>query len=193
MQSVVLRPGSGHLAASASHAPRPCRVRRRPPAARAVVPPPRRPPASRPASSESSPCVAATRISRWTSLRSSATAYGMRMKRDHRVVRHEAPGMAFLQRVLELRAAAGNPDRRRGRASRCSSPAPSAGSPRHWACARPRRRRRRRPDRRRAPACSASATQSSNAQFMPWPWNGTIACAASPISTARSSRCQRSR
>ena len=28
---------------------------------------------------------------------------------------------------------------------------------------------------------------------MPWPWNGTIACAASPSSTARSSRCQRSR
>ncbi|CAM5294669.1 hypothetical protein RLIN73S_05125 [Rhodanobacter lindaniclasticus] len=38
---------------------------------------------------------------------------------------------------------------------------------------------------------SASTTVSSKPQFMPWPWNGTIACAASPISRARPSRCQR--
>ena len=41
-------------------------------------------------------------------------------------------------------------------------------------------------------ACASSSRQSSNAQFMPWPWNGVIACAASPISSSRSSTDQRS-
>ena len=41
----------------------------------------------------------------------------------------------------------------------------------------------------------SSARQSSKAQFMPWPWKGTMAWAASPSSTARPSirqRCRRS-
>ena len=74
--------------------------------------------------------------------------------------------------------------RARCRASRCSSRAPSARWPSVFGPARVLERREQRSASRRATPSSASSTrQSSKAEFMPWPWNGTIACAASPSSS----------
>ena len=87
---------------------------------------------------------------------------------------------------------AGRPGRARCRASRRSSPAPSARSPRHSAGGVARSAANTVDQSSRPCSSSASATQSSKAQFMPWPWNGTIACAASPSSSTRPPTCQRS-
>ena len=89
------------------------------------------------------------------------------------------------------RASAGNRHRRRDRAShvvvqRHGGDGIGVGLRRAWKLAKAVSR-----SRGAARSCSASSTASSKPQFIPWPWKGTMAWAASPSSRARPSRCQR--
>ena len=62
--------------------------------------------------------------------------------------------------------------------------------PRCWDVATPRSARTLAATAARCRRAPPSTTQSSNAAFIPWPWKGTIACAASPIRSTRPSTRQ---
>ncbi len=87
--------------------------------------------------------------------------------------------------------AARSGDRAPYRASRRSSRAPSAAMASVLGAAHRARSARRPPA---TAACgqqsSASTAQSSKPQFMPWPWKGTMACAASPEQQHAPGHCQ---
>ena len=113
-----------------------------------------------------------------------ATRYGARQKRHQRIAGDELAGELGQQIASRWPSPGGTAGPRCWRASPRSSPPPCRRSRRRSAFAAPRTRENT--SARGAPSASrpSSTTQSSKPQFMPCPKKGTIACAASPSSSA---------